>query len=158
MGLCPWYGLWPNKYWAKPEPGAQPKDHLRTHGEAQPRLTSAGEAAVENNFCGIAASDSQEEAGVLQQVPKSIKSGDFDSVCALSAAMFYRKCSLASTRYGFNNVRRTRRWSNRSCTHDTDFTDQSFVATPCLMVQQRAETKRHGRCSSGCAVQTEVLP
>jgi len=35
------------KLWAKPEPGAQPILILELNGEAEPRLTSGGEAGVD---------------------------------------------------------------------------------------------------------------
>ena len=47
MGLCPSYGLWPRG--AKPERGAQPKLQLGIDGEAEPRLTSGGEAEARHD-------------------------------------------------------------------------------------------------------------
>ena len=35
-----------HKLWAKPEPGAQPIQEFRGDGEAEPRLTSGGEAVA----------------------------------------------------------------------------------------------------------------
>jgi hypothetical protein len=46
-GLCPWFGLCPQRYGPKAEPGAQPKTFRNLDGEAEPRLTSGGEAAAE---------------------------------------------------------------------------------------------------------------
>jgi hypothetical protein len=46
IGLRPWSGLWPIELEGKPEPGAQPNFELELNGEAEPRLTSGGEAAA----------------------------------------------------------------------------------------------------------------
>ena len=47
FGLCPWSGLWPETFGAEPEPRAQPNLSIKVGGEAEPRLTSGGEAGVD---------------------------------------------------------------------------------------------------------------
>jgi hypothetical protein len=46
FGLSPWFGLWPINLGLKPGPRAQPHWSLGLNGEAEPRLTSGGEAGA----------------------------------------------------------------------------------------------------------------
>ena len=45
-GLSPRFGLCPNVYGPKAEPGAQPTALMILNGGAEPRLTSGGEAVT----------------------------------------------------------------------------------------------------------------
>src|SRR5688572_6396089 len=58
MGLCPTYGLWPNQYWAEPEPRAKPNypftsarrgkasPHIRRHSRGIRRHSRVNETLV----------------------------------------------------------------------------------------------------------------
>ena len=47
LGLCPWYGLRPNKQGQSPHRGHSPISISQLSGGAEPRLTSGGEAGAE---------------------------------------------------------------------------------------------------------------